>query len=89
MLEQFMWAGKKAQCNKKVLQQTKLEGLAFPNLWWYYQASLLENIVQSWGVEQQMSIILLKEWCLLAHDTSKSISESWFWKADVRRGSDI
>lgn len=61
-LEHCIWEGKKSRDKKAVLQQSRKEGgLAFPNLWRYYQASLLENVIQwwnqankdSWDTEQQ------------------------------------
>lgn len=46
MLEHFVWEAKSPRCNRYVLQQTQMEGgLAFPNLWQYYLASLLESII--------------------------------------------
>lgn len=50
ILEHFIWEGKKSRCKKVVLQQPRKEGgLAFPNLWRYYHASLLENMIQWWN----------------------------------------
>lgn len=78
MIENFVWAGKKARVSSNSLQKPK-EGvglLAFPNIERYYYAALMAYIVHwfdqednSWDLEQLHIEIPLKEWCLLAEQS--------------------
>lgn len=68
-----------------MLQQSKAQGgwgVAFPNIWRYYQAAVLENLMQWWNsaiqdlweLEQQNIELPLSEWCLATSKGSPQIN---------------
>lgn len=47
LLDDFVWEGKKNRIKNSALQQGREQGgLAFPNIWQYYQATLIENLMK-------------------------------------------
>lgn len=64
----FIWAGRKPRIKVAIMQQKKTQGgVALPNIRFYYQAALLESILQWWNFVNKLS------WQLEQEETEESL----------------
>lgn len=51
MFNKFVWAGQKARIKSSFLQQRKGQGgVSLPSIEYYYQAAMLEHLLQWWNL---------------------------------------